>query len=340
VRNAAGAQAAAQRIAAALDRTFSIDGIELRVDASVGVALYPDHGRDAESLMRRADVAMYVAKDRRSGIEHYVREHDRNTRERLELVADLRAAVQERKLVLHYQPKIELRTGDIVGAEALVRWPHPTRGLIPPNDFIPLAEQTGVIRALSEFVLEEAVRQAAAWRAQGTDVDMAINVSATNLLDQGWTETVTTTLARHGLPPRRLILEITEDVIMADPDRSLAAIEGLVSAGVRVSVDDFGTGYSSLAYLKRLPVAELKVDRTFVRDLASDTADAAIVEAIVALGRRLGIAVVAEGVEECDALEHLRALGADSVQGFYFSAPLPPAGFMAWLSERRALAAA
>jgi predicted signal transduction protein with EAL and GGDEF domain len=328
------AAAAGPRIAAALEQRFSVDGIELQVAASVGVALYPEHGTDAETLMQRADVAMYVAKERRSGLEIYARERDRHTRERLELIADLRAAVHARQLVVHYQPKIDLHSGEVTGAEALLRWPHPSRGMVPPNEFIPLAEQTGVMRPLTEFVLDEAVRQAAAWRAQGVDLDIAINVSATCMLDGGWTDVVTATLLRHGLPAQRLILEITEDMIMADPHRSLAAVQALADAGVRVSVDDFGTGYSSLAYLKRLPVAELKVDRTFVRDLATDPADAAIVEAIAALGQRLGIAVVAEGVEDVDALARLGALGADAAQGFHFSPALPPERLAAWLSER------
>jgi diguanylate cyclase len=191
-----------------------------------------------------------------------------------------------------------------------------------------------VICPLTEFVLDEAVRQTAAWRAEGLELDVAVNVSATSLLDRGWTDAVTITLAHHGLPARHLIVEITEDVIMADPERSLAAVQALAQAGVRVSIDDFGTGYSSLAYLQRLPVAEIKVDRAFVRDLATDPADAAIVEAIVGLGQRLGIAVIAEGVEGRDALERLTAYGTDSAQGFHFSPALPPDDFTAWLCER------
>jgi diguanylate cyclase len=336
---AEAAEAAGPRIAAALEERFSIDGIELQIAGSIGVALYPEHGTDAEALLQRADVAMYQAKERRTGIEIYARERDRHTRERLELIADLRAAVQARQLVLHYQPKIDLGSGQVTGAEALVRWPHPLRGMVAPNDFIPLAEQTGVIRPLTEFVLDEAVRQAAAWRDEGLALDIAVNVSATSLLDGAFTGAVATTLARHGLPAGSLILEITEDVIMADPERSLAAVQALADAGVRVAVDDFGTGYSSLAYLKRLPVAELKVDRTFIRDLATDPADAAIVEAVVGLGQRLGVAVVAEGVEGIDALDRLVACGADTAQGFHFSPALPPDHFAAWLSERRLSAA-
>jgi diguanylate cyclase len=281
-----------------------------------------------------------VAKERRTGLETYARERDRHTRERLELIAELRAAVDRRELVLHYQPRIDLASGEVTGAEALLRWPRHSRGMVAPNEFIPLAEQTGVIRPLTDFVLDEAVRQAAAWHAQGLTLDIAINVSSTCLLDGGWTDAVNATLARHGLPASRLILEITEDVIMADPERSLTTVQALAHAGVRVSVDDFGTGYSSLAYLKRLPVAELKVDRAFVRDLATDPADAAIVEAITALGQRLGIAVVAEGVEDLDALQRLTALGAHAAQGFHFSPAVAPDQLAAWLSKQRTPTAA
>jgi diguanylate cyclase (GGDEF)-like protein len=334
------AEAAGSRIAAAMEERFSIDGIELHVVASVGVALYPEHGTDAETLMQRADVAMYVAKERRTGLEVYARERDRHTRDRLELIADLRTAVAARELVLHYQPKVDLRTGAISGVEALLRWPHPIRGMVSPADFIPLAEQTGVMRPLTDFVLDEAVRQAAAWHAEGHQLDIAVNVSATYLLDGGLTNRVSTALDRHGLPASRLILEITEDVIMSDPERSRTAIQALADLGVRVSLDDFGTGYSSLGYLKRLPVAELKIDRTFVRDLAVDTADDAIVQTIAALGQRLGISVIAEGVECTDALERLTACGADGVQGFHFSPALPPEAFVAWMAERSVPAAA
>jgi diguanylate cyclase (GGDEF)-like protein len=338
--DAGAAEAAGPRIAAALGERFSIDGIELHIVASVGVALYPEHGTDAETLMQRADVAMYVAKERRTGLEVYARERDRHTRDRLELIADLRTAIATGELVLHYQPKVDLRTGAISGAEALLRWPHPIRGMVPPAEFIPLAEQTGVMRPLTSFVLDEAVGQAAAWHAEGLELDIAVNISATYLLDGGLTDAVTAALDRHGLPAGRLILEITEDVIMSDPERSLIAIQALADVGVRVSLDDFGTGYSSLGYLKRLPVAELKIDRTFVRDLAVDSADQAIVQAIAALGQRLGISVIAEGVEGTDALARVTACGADGVQGFHFSPALAPEAFAAWMAERSLRAAA
>jgi diguanylate cyclase (GGDEF)-like protein len=336
--SAEAAAAAGPRIASALGHRFSIEGIEIQVAASLGVALYPEHGTDAETLKQRADVAMYDAKQRRTGLEIYARERDRNTRERLQLIADLRAAVQARDLVLHYQPKIDLRSGQVTGGEALLRWRHPIRGPIAPNEFIPLAEQTGLIHPLTEIVLDEAVRQAAAWHAEGHKLDVAINMSTTSLLDRDWVDAVTSALGEHGLPARHLILEITEDTIMADPERSLSAAQALTRAGIRVALDDFGTGHSSLAYLKNLPISELKIDRCFVRDLATDPADAAIVEGIVAICQRLDIAVVAEGVEDEDAVQQLLAFGTDGAQGFHFSPALPPDQFISWLRDRLTVA--
>ena len=340
IPNAQAAEAAASRIAAALQQSFSIDGIDVHVGASVGIALHPEHGSDAETLMRRADVAMYLAKEDRTGIETYARERDRNTRRRLELIADLRAAVQARALILHYQPKVDLRTGNVTGAEALLRWPHPTRGNVRPDEFIPLAEQAGVMRPLTEFVLNEAVRQAAAWRAAGLDLDVAVNVSATSLLDAGWTDTVTAVLAHHRLPAKLLTVEITENAVAADPERAIAAVQALADSGVRVSIDDFGTGNSSLARLKQLHIAELKIDRSFVRDLAADPTDAAIVKAIAQLAQSLGLALIAEGVQDAEALSRLTAFGANGAQGFLFSPALPPDRFIDWLHDRPALAAA
>jgi diguanylate cyclase (GGDEF)-like protein len=330
----AAAARAGERIAQALETSVAIDGIDLRVTASIGVAVYPQHGADAETLIQRADVAMYQAKARRTGTEFYARERDRNTRERLQMIGELRTAVAERRLALHYQPKLDLRRGTVAGVEALVRWPHPERGLIPPGEFIPLAEQTGVIGALTRFVLDEALRQVAEWRGRGIDLPVAVNVSATNLLDEGWTELVLATIARHDLAPRDLVIEITEGVLMVDPERSREVVTRLARAGVRVSVDDFGTGYSSLASLKHLPVDELKIDRAFVRHLRTDPADAAIVQSLVDLAHRLGIEVVAEGVEDAETLELLTAHGADRAQGFHIARPAPAEQIEAWLADQ------
>ncbi|HYM58844.1 MAG TPA: EAL domain-containing protein [Solirubrobacteraceae bacterium] len=329
--NAQAAQAAGDRIADVLEQRFLIDGLALQVGASIGVALYPEHAEDGETLLRRADVAMYQAKGSRSGTEFYARERDGNTRGRLQMLGELRDAVAAGQLILHYQPKLDLRQRRITGVEALVRWPHPTLGLVPPGDFIPLAEQAGLMAPLTNLVLDQALDQAARWRASGFDLIMAINVSATNLLDGRFTDAALAALSRGKLTPESLVIEITEDVIMADPERSLDVVGRLSAAGVRVALDDFGTGYSSLAYLKHLPVDELKIDRSFVSSMATDAADAAIVQTTIDLGRRLGIAVVAEGVEDAVSLETLAAMGATSAQGFHIARPMPADDLLPWL---------
>jgi len=326
------AEGAGERIAAALSERFSVEGIDLQIAASIGVALFPHHGDDAETLLQRADVAMYQAKARRSGTEFYARERDLHTRERLQLIGELRDAVAQDVLTLHFQPKLDLGRNRINGVEALVRWPHPTRGMVPPDEFIPLAEQTGVIGPLTELVIRKALRQSAEWNARGVVLSMAVNVSATNLLEHGWTDGVLAALDEHGVRPDRFIVEITEDVLMTDPDRSLTALAALSAAGVRVSLDDFGTGYSSLSYLKRLPVDELKIDRSFVFEMGTDQADAAIVQTAIDLGRRLGINVAAEGVEDAATLRRLTDFGAGIAQGFHIARPMPAGELEAWLA--------
>ena len=332
VSDAVAADGAGERIAAALSARFSVEGIELQIAASTGIALFPEHGDDAETLLQRADVAMYQAKHRRSGTEFYARERDRHTRERLQLIGELRDAVAGDHLTLHYQPKLDLGRNRITGVEALVRWPHPTRGVVPPDEFIPLAEQTGVIGPLTELVIRKALQQAAVWAGRGIALTMAVNVSATNLIEQGWTEGVLAALELHGVRPDRFVVEITEDVMMTDPDRSLTALGALSAAGVRVALDDFGTGYSSLSYLKRLPVDELKIDRSFVFEMGTDPADAAIVQTAIDLGRRLGIAVAAEGVEDAATLRRLTDFGAMVAQGFHIARPMPAEELEAWLA--------
>jgi diguanylate cyclase (GGDEF)-like protein len=329
---AGAADGAGERIAAALSERFSVEGIELQIAASIGVALYPEHGADAETLLQRADVAMYQAKKRRSGTEFYARERDLHTRERLQLIGELRDAVAGDHLTLHFQPKLDLGRNRINGVEALVRWPHATRGMVPPDEFIPLAEQTGVIGPLTELVIRKALHQAADWSQRGISLTMAVNVSATNLLEDGWTEGVLTALARHGVRPDRFVVEITEDVLMTDPERSLTALAALSAAGVRVALDDFGTGYSSLSYLKRLPVDELKIDRSFVFEMGRDPADAAIVQTAIDLGRRLGIGVAAEGVEDAVTLRRLTDYGAMTAQGFHIARPMPADELETWLA--------
>ena len=321
------------RIARTLEERFPLDGLEVQVAASVGIAVFPEHGDDADTLLRRADVAMYQAKTARSGHAFYAQEQDRNTRGRLELIGQLRDAVITGQLVVHYQPIVDLATGAVTDAEALVRWQHPARGLLAPGEFVPLAEQTGVMRLLTDHVLETALSQAASWRSEGLDIGVAVNVSASTLLETGWPEAVIAACQRWSTPPARLRIEITEDALLVDPKRALAAARELGGAGVGVSLDDFGTGYSSLGLLKQLAVDELKIDRSFVGNSLHDPADAAIVQTVTGLGQRLGLRIVAEGVENEATLHAVAEAGATHAQGFHISRPLPAQDLTAMLSN-------
>jgi EAL domain-containing protein (putative c-di-GMP-specific phosphodiesterase class I) len=295
----------------------------VQVGGSIGIALYPDHGLDMQTLLRRADVAMYVAK--RSGDVYavYSEEQDRYTPERLALIADLRQAIADGALVLHYQPTIDLATGRANAAEALVRWEHPERGLLGPGQFIPLAEETGLIGPLTHWVIETALGQCGRWRQAGIDVSVAVNLSMATLHDPQLPELITYLLQTHELPPSRLRMEVTESILMDDLRQTQDVLCRLAALGVRISVDDYGTGYSSLAYLKRLPVDELKIDMSFVRHLREDKTDAAIVASTIDLGHHLGLRVVAEGVEDQQTRERLTAMGCDAAQGYFWSRPLP-----------------
>jgi diguanylate cyclase (GGDEF)-like protein len=332
---ARGVEQIGARLGEALDHRFTLDGIDVRIAGSIGIAVYPDHGTDAGTLLQRADAAMYQAKVSRSGHAVFARERDHQTRERLALIGELREAIDSDQLVLHYQPKLDLRTGAVSEVEALVRWQHPTRGLLAPAQFVPLAEQTGVMRQLTDHVLERALAQCALWHERGIDIAAAVNISPATLLDDAWAAAVGERLARWPRPASRLRIEITEDAIMLDPAHSSAAIEGLVAAGVRVALDDFGTGFSSLGLLKRLPIDELKIDRSFVRTVLRDAANAAIVQTAIDLDRRLGMRVVAEGVEDAATLARLAAWGADAAQGFHISHPAPATEIETWLATDR-----
>jgi diguanylate cyclase (GGDEF)-like protein len=336
--DAADAEPVGRRIARALEEGLRVDGIDVRIGASIGIAVFPDHGDDAETLMQRADVAMYQAKAARSGHAFYERERDRHSRERLTLIGELRDAIGTDQLILHFQPKLDLDSGRVEDVEALVRWLHPERGLLGPGAFVPLAEQTGVMRELTDHVLDAALRQVAAWYDAGLDLSVAVNVSAATLLDEGWSTDLGAALVRHGVPASRLRIELTEDTLMADPERALRVVEGLVATGIGVSVDDFGTGYSSLGLLKHLPVDELKIDRAFVRDLLHDDADAAIVQSVVDLGRRLGLRTVAEGIEDEETLECLAAYGVTLAQGFHIARPLPADELARFVAGNRVVA--
>ena len=335
VLDAETAVAVARKLRTTLEEPLTIHGLALQMEASIGIALFPDHGSDVQGLLQRADVAMYVAKEQ-SGCEVYTRERDEYSPDRLTLLTELRRAIDRGQLGLHYQPKADLRTGEIHGVEALVRWNHPERGMIPPDEFIPPAQKTGVIAPLTMFVLDEALRQCRTWALQGLELCVAVNLSTRNLLDVHLPDTVGQLLTRWEVPPRLLELEITESTILADPVRAMQILSRLDKMGVRLAIDDFGTGYSSLAYLKRLPVDELKIDKSFILGMEESENDAVIVRSTIDLGRNLGLRVVAEGVETQAAWNHLVALGCDVAQGYFLSRPAPAEQLTEWLRDRAA----
>jgi diguanylate cyclase len=324
----------AGRLRVALEAPLPVAGISARVDLSAGVALCPLHAADAAGLLRHADVAMYEAKASRAGVELYDPARDDHSRDRLVLAGELREAVEARALEVHFQPKADVTTGRIVGAEALVRWPHPERGLLFPDAFLPAAEQAALMRDLALVVLDRALEACGRWTREGRDLGVAVNLSASNLLDASLPDEVGALLATHGVAPERLTLEVTEGTILANPLRSRDVLAAVGALGVAVSLDDFGTGHSSLSHVKRLPVDELKIDRSFVTGLAGDATDRAIVEAIVRLAHSLGLTVTAEGVEDDAVLALLREQGCDLAQGYLYSRPLPEEAFMAWLRSR------
>jgi diguanylate cyclase (GGDEF)-like protein/PAS domain S-box-containing protein len=327
----AHAREIAERLLGLLEEPFTLGGLQLEIDASIGIAVSPEHGSDADALLRRADVAMYVAKRANSGFALYTADQDQHSPMRLALVAELRRAIDQDELSLYFQPKVAMRTGRVTCAEALVRWEHPVHGMLSPDLFVPIAEQTGLIRPLSRWVLDAALRQLNRWRQDGLDLGIAVNLSMRNLHDPEIADMIRQLLTRWGVPPQYLTIEITESSLMADAGRAMDVLGCLREMGVSVSIDDFGTGYSSLAYLKRLPVQELKIDKSFVAHMATDENDAAIVRSTVGLAHDLGLHVVAEGVEDQAAWDLLSAMGCDVAQGYFISRPLPPLVLGEWL---------
>ncbi|MDQ1705115.1 MAG: hypothetical protein QOF18_1481 [Frankiaceae bacterium] len=323
----------AELVRSALGAPFRADGMSFEIEGSIGVAIHPEHGADFETLLQRADVAMYVAKDRNTGIEVYSAETDRHSTLRLGMLAELRAALDNHELELHYQPKADLRTGDVMGVEALLRWRHAERGMVPPDEFIPLAEQTGLMRHITQFVVDEALRQLSLWWKSGLRVQVAVNVCARDLYDRDFAAFLRSRLDHHGVPPRALMIEVTESVLMADPARAASTLLSLADLGVGVSLDDFGTGYSSLVHLKRLPVSEVKIDRSFVMRMDVHDDDAAIVRSIIELATALGLRVVAEGVETRESWDRLAVYGCDAAQGWYLAKALPAAEVTKWMAE-------
>ena len=319
----------ARRLLAEITAGFEIGGHRLHANASIGISLYPADGADAETLIRNADTAMYHAKGDGRGTFHFFRpQMTERVKRRLALEIGLRQALERQEFVLHFQPIVELATGRIVGAEALVRWNHPERGLVSPAEFIPVAEDIGLIVPLGEWVLREACAQAARWPASGPDAPfVAVNLSARQFHEGSLAATVENALARAGLQASRLELEITESVLMQQTDPSMRVLRELEALGAKLAIDDFGTGYSSLGYLKRFPVSTLKIDRSFLRDVSRDDDDRAIVTAIMAMARSLGLAVTAEGVERPEQAAFLRELGCDQTQGYLYGRPGPVEDF-------------
>jgi diguanylate cyclase (GGDEF)-like protein len=322
----------AGRLQDALGRPFALRGVAVELEASIGVALCPEHGDDVHTLVQRADVAMYDAKRTQAGIATYSPERDPYSADRLGLLAELRRAIERDELVLHYQPKVSVDGGDVIGVEALVRWQHPTRGLLGPAEFVPLAERTGTVAELTRWVLAAALSQARAWIDAGRPMPVAVNLAAANIVDVTLPDAIAVQLAEHGVPGELLECEISEHTVMADPLRAMEVLGRLREMGMRLSLDDFGTGHSSLAYLKRLPLDEVKIDRSFVAGMTADENDAVIVRSTIDLARNLGLDVVAEGVEDAATLHGLGELHCDIAQGFHLSRPLPADDLDAWLA--------
>jgi diguanylate cyclase (GGDEF)-like protein/PAS domain S-box-containing protein len=329
------ARQVAERTLNVLEKPFLIQDLPIEVTASVGMAIAPEHGAEAEVLLRRADAAVQAARRLGGGaFVVYSKEHEPHDPSRLALLSELRQALDMEKLLLHYQPMVDLKTRSVVGAEALLRWPHPRRGFVPPAEFIPLVEQTGLMRPLTRWVLNRAVGEARSFERNGRTLPVAVNVSARNLHDAQIVEDVADALLAHDLPAERLRLEVTESAVMADAGRAAEVLRDLSGRGVKVAIDDFGTGYSSLGHLRRLPVAELKIDGSFVRGMMGEGGeDTAIVRSTSDLAHNLGLNVVAEGVEDQWTLDLLSSLGCDSAQGFFIARPMAPADLVTWLER-------
>ena len=324
---------AAEHYRGALQQPFVVRGIGMTLNATLGIALHPDHGESAGSLLQHAEVAMYWGKAQHAPYALYRPELDRHSLVRLALMSELKGAVEQGQLSLYFQPKLEIRARRLLGVECLVRWIHPVHGFVPPDEFIPLAEQTGNVCALTRWVVRTALAQSRAWHDQGLDLKVAVNVSALDLADPGFAGYIAAQLGEHGVQPAGLVVEITESAVMADPEQALGQLQQLCELGVRLSIDDYGTGYSSMAQLKRLPVHELKIDKSFVQDLLSNPDDDIIVRSTVELGHNMGLRVVAEGVETDAVLQRLDQLGCDIAQGYLLSKPLPAPAFAEWLEQ-------
>jgi len=325
----------ANKIISTIEQPFLIDDHNLSICLSQGLVFYPDHGENVETLMKRADIAMYTAKRSDRAYSIYSSELDTHTIEQLNLIGELRDALDNDKLMLYYQPQVDMKTKEVIGVEALLRWVHPLQGFIPPDQFIPMAEQNGLMKKLTMWVLEKALLQSKNWVDDGLNLHLSVNLSASNLQDLDLCENVKALLNKYIIDPQTLTLEITESFIMSNPTRAMETLKKLSSLGVKLSIDDFGTGYSSLAYLKMLPVNEIKVDKSFVIDMIEDNNDEMIVRTVINLAHNLGLRVVAEGIECEEVWNKLASWGCDTAQGYYLRAPASVESFNSWFIERR-----
>jgi diguanylate cyclase (GGDEF)-like protein len=322
------------KISAAVEQPIVLQNLPLTTEASIGVAFFPEDGEDVDTLLRHADVAMYMAKEDDESYAYYDPDADTYDPTRLTLVGELRRAIEQNELVLHYQPKALLATGEVYAVEALLRWEHPERGLIMPDDFIPIAQQTGLMKPLTQHVVDMALLQCRAWLDRGLRLPVAVNLSTRNLLDLALPDQIEKLLAKWGVGSELLKFEITESTMLGDPMRAQLVLDRLSTLGIRLAIDDFGTGYSSLRLLRRLPFHELKIDRSFVSKMADDEDDATIVRSTIELGRSLGMRVIAEGVESHELWCRLEALGCEIAQGDFLSPPVPAHALERWLRER------
>jgi EAL domain-containing protein (putative c-di-GMP-specific phosphodiesterase class I) len=322
--DALGAAYVAQKLLKTIAQPYQVEGYDLRLTASIGIALYPEDGVDLETLSKSADTAMYRAKQEgRQDYRFFTPEMQARSARNLQLMNALRQAIDQEQLFVHYQPQVSLQDGRIIGAEALIRWQHPEWGMVSPGEFIPLAEYSGLILPIGEWVLRRAVQQAKIWLEQGgTPIIMAVNLSAVQFRHPDLPNLVSSILSEAGLPPEYLELELTESVTMNNPQAAITVMSNLHERGIRMSIDDFGTGYSSLSYLKKFKTYKLKIDQSFVRDICTDAEDKAIVSAIISLAKSLGLKTIAEGVERVEQLAFLREQGCDEVQGYLFSKPV------------------
>jgi diguanylate cyclase (GGDEF)-like protein len=329
----AAVEVTVSQLCTTINQPFTVDELSLEVGASIGVARFPNDGLDSHALLRCADIAMYAAKEAQTEYKVYAAEQNQHSVRRLSVLADIRHALTGDEIVVHYQPIVDLEDRTVKGAESLVRWQHPEHGLVPPAAFVQTVEQTGLIGPLTRHVLERSIAECAAWRRDGRTLSVAVNLSVRNLLDRDLPREIERMLDSAGVPADALQLEITESMIMTDPERALATVSRLSGLGVRLSVDDFGTGYSSLANLRRLPINELKIDRSFVSPMLQDESDLIIVRSTINLGHDLGLRIIAEGVEDAPTLERLATLGCDLAQGYYLSRPMSGSAFSTWLEE-------